>query len=61
MPKIVKPGKKNTTKEKQAVKPEDVTEHMSRPEMVSEIMVMLTEANTATLRRIMDEVIKSRK
>ncbi len=52
-------GKKKTVHVIQDVKPEDDAEHMRRAEMVSEIMAMLTEADLATLRRIMVEVVKS--
>jgi hypothetical protein len=37
---------------------EDITEHMTRSEMIADIMCMLADADIEKLRRVMDKVIQ---
>lgn len=61
MPKAKKPEPPVSHEKPKREQAEDITHHMTRSEMVAEIMCLLADADTAKLRRIMDEVVKPKK
>ena len=61
MPKAKKTERPVSHKKLKSERAEDIAEHMTRSEMVAEIMCMLADADAAKLRRIMDEVVKPEK